>query len=80
FLARCFVPLLRAAGDLRTALFLAAPASVFLHHTRDRFAVPGLPELYEAMGGSLEVSAGEADAGRLVDWLSSQQGSGQEEW
>lgn len=79
YLERCFVPLLRAAGDLRTALFLAAPAPALIHNTQEVFTAPGLRELYEAMGGSLDLRASKAEPGQLVDWLARHVGSGQEE-
>lgn len=52
FRARLHIPLLRLAGDLRTAVALAAPAPLLVHNTQGRFETSWLTGLYESIGNA----------------------------
>ncbi|MEE2709224.1 MAG: hypothetical protein VYA69_06475 [Gemmatimonadota bacterium] len=46
YLDRLFIPCLRRAGDLRTAVALAAPAELLLHNTGTAFQTEWMEEVY----------------------------------
>jgi hypothetical protein len=68
---RLFVPLLRKAGDLRTAAALAAPGPLFLHNAGDRFPTTWLARLYSAAGSrpALQLSRAKASAGDISQFV-----------
>ena len=68
---RFFVPLLRRAGDVRTAVALAAPGRLLLHNTGDRFTTTWAERLYTRLrsSASLTVSPTRVSASRIVGFL-----------
>ncbi len=50
FVKKLYVPLLRRAGDLRTAVALAAPQRLFFHNTGRAFDTRWIERLYAALG------------------------------
>ena len=69
--ARFFVPLLRRAGDVRTALALAAPGRLLLHNTDDRFTTTWAERLYARLRSSdaLAVTSTRVSDSRISDFL-----------
>jgi hypothetical protein len=72
YVERLYVPGLRAAGGLVTALALAAPAPTFIHNTGGAFPLQDVARLYGTLGypGALVDQDGEATTGAVVAWLS----------
>jgi len=68
---RLFVPLLRKAGDLRTAAALAAPGTLFVHNTGDGFPTSWLTRLYSAAGSraGLKMSHSKASAADISQFI-----------
>ena len=73
WVARCHVPGLRAAGDVVTALALAAPGRLLVHgaHPRGAFPTARARAVYRAAGASaaLTVAARRCTAARQDRWL-----------
>lgn len=72
YVEQLFVPGLRAAGGLPTALALAAPAPTFIHNTAGNFPLHEIAGVYDALGcpDALADQDGEAAPGAIVEWLS----------
>lgn len=72
YVERLYVPGLRAAGGLLTALALAAPAPTFIHNTQGIFPIQEVAGLYDTLGcpEALADQEGEAAPGAVVEWLS----------
>jgi len=68
---RFFVPLLRRAGDVRTAVALAAPGRLLLHNTGEAFSAIWAEKLYRTLRSpaDLIVSADKASARRITGFL-----------
>jgi dienelactone hydrolase len=68
---RFFVPLLRRAGDVRTAVALAAPGRLLLHNTDDRFTTTWAERLYARLRSSdaLAVTSTRVSDSRISDFL-----------
>ncbi|MCJ7823054.1 MAG: hypothetical protein MUQ26_08280, partial [Armatimonadetes bacterium] len=68
---RLFVPLLRKAGDLRTAAALAAPGPLFVHNTGDGSPTSWLTRLYSAAGSraGLKLSRSKASAADISQFI-----------
>lgn len=69
--AQHFVPLLRRAGDVRTAVALAAPGRLMLHNTGERFSTSWAEHLYARLrsSDSLAVLTAKASVARIADFL-----------
>jgi len=66
-----FLPLIRRAGDVRTALALAAPSRLLVHNTGKRFAVGWARGLYRTLGASssLALCEGTASPAAIASFL-----------
>jgi dienelactone hydrolase len=69
--ARFLVPLLRRAGDVRTAVALAAPGRLLLHNTGEAFSATWAGKLYRTLGspGNLALSSHKAHTGGITEFL-----------
>jgi len=69
--ARFFIPLLRRAGDVRTAVALAAPGRLLLHAAGDVLETAWAERLYRVLGkaANLSVSASAAGNRAIADFL-----------
>lgn len=70
FLDKLFIPCFRRAGDLRTAVALAAPAELLLHNTGGVFETEWMEEIYRVADSRdrLRVARRRAPVPELVDW------------
>ena len=73
WLRHCFVPAVRSAGDVRTAVAMAAPGRLFLHGAGPGFAAAWARKAYRAAGGprSLRISPHPAPVEEMVRWTAS---------
>lgn len=69
--ARFFVPLLRRAGDVRTAVALTAPGRLLLHNIGEAFPTTWAGKLYRTLGSSdnLAVRSERASTGAITELL-----------
>ena len=67
-----FIPAIRAAGDLRSAAALIAPAPLFVHNAGTDFPVEEFRTFYRVAGAcsALEISSRRVNRTALHDWLS----------
>ena len=56
WLERCFVPAIRAAGDVRTAMALIAPGHLFIHGVGEGFPAAWSRAAYRAAGSPERLS------------------------
>ena len=52
FVKRLYIPLLRRAGDIRTAIALAAPRRLMIHNTGGAFSTAWITRLYSDIGAT----------------------------
>ena len=66
-----FIPLIRRAGGLETALALAAPAKLCICNARDRFPAGRVSRLYQALGKSehLRIEQGSLADEEIIRWI-----------
>jgi hypothetical protein len=66
-----YVPLLRRAGDLRTAVALAAPGRLWIHNAAPSFPVAWCQEAYRAAGApdALHIQPERASPATIAAWL-----------
>jgi len=66
-----FLPLIRRAGDVRTAVALAAPARLLVHNTGKQFAADWARRLYGMLGaaGDLILSERKASPATIAGFL-----------
>ena len=71
WIERAFIPLIRRAGGLDTALALAAPARLCLHNARDRFTAGTVSRLYQALSKPeyLRIEQGSLPDEEIVRWV-----------
>jgi hypothetical protein len=71
FLERLWIPLLRRAGDVRTAVALAAPRRLFIHNTGAAFSTEWLSRLYRDLGAreNLAVKRDTTPWVDVAEWL-----------
>lgn len=71
WIEHAFIPLIRRAGGLDTALALAAPARLCIHNARDRFPAGSVSRLYQALGKPehLRVEQGGLADEEIVRWI-----------
>jgi hypothetical protein len=71
YMERLYIPGLRAAGGLLTALALAAPAPTFIHNAHGSFPIPEFASLYDTLScaDGLLRQDGEATAEAIAAWL-----------
>lgn len=71
FVEKLAVPGLRFAGDFMTAVALAEPSPLLIHHTQDAFKTDDLKAVYRWLGNEsgLEISRNAVDANALAAWL-----------
>lgn len=71
WIERAFIPLIRRAGGLDTALALAAPARLCIHNAGDRFPAGRVFRLYRALGKPehLRVEPGSLADEESVRWV-----------
>jgi hypothetical protein len=70
-------PLIRRAGDFRTAAALAAPAKLFVHRTRDEFnAAEWIAEIYRQLraANNIKVKTEAASDNEILNWLAAGKG------
>jgi dienelactone hydrolase len=69
--ARFFVPLLRQAGDVRTAVALAAPGRLLLHNTDGAFSAIWAEKLYRTLRSpaNLALSSHKAQTAAITEFL-----------
>ena len=72
---RMFIPLIRRAGGLETALALAAPAKLCICNARDRFPAGRVSRLYQALGKPehLRIEQGGLSEEEIVRWITGSQ-------
>lgn len=75
FLKSLNIPLIRRAGDLRTAAVMNPGAPLWIHNAGNGFPTAWIQSVYEALGksGALRIETQRADEAALLAWL--QQGS-----
>ncbi|MHB9036396.1 MAG: alpha/beta hydrolase family protein [Armatimonadota bacterium] len=66
-----YVPCLRRAGDIKTAIAVSAPGKLFIHDTQGRFDTSWAKDVYKAAGQShlLRTRASAASDLDIVAWL-----------
>jgi hypothetical protein len=66
-----YLPLLRRAGDLRTAVALSAPGPLWIHNAAPGFPSAWCRQAYRAAGtpDALHIRTGRADPATIVAWL-----------
>ena len=71
FLEHLYVPVLRRAGDFKTAAMLAPPTRLLIHNTGESFNTDWFRQAYELAGKTdlLEIESDELPRERLLSWL-----------
>ena len=71
YVDRLFIPGLRKAGDLRSALALAAPSPTLIHNAGGVFRAAGCRDLYRMLGeqDALVIRDDELGPNAIVEWL-----------
>jgi hypothetical protein len=71
WIEHAFIPLIRRAGGLDTALALAAPAKLCIHNARDRFPAGRVSKLYQALSKPehLRIEQGGLSEEEIVRWI-----------
>ena len=71
YLRELSLPLIRRAGDFRTAATLAAPTRLLLHNTGRNFPVDWVQDVYEAVGlqKNFEAHNNKISETELIHWL-----------
>ena len=71
WMEHAFIPLIRRAGGLDTALALAAPARLCIHNARGRFPAGRVSRLYQALGKPehLRIEQGGLADEEIVRWI-----------
>jgi dienelactone hydrolase len=71
WMENAFIPLIRRAGGLDTALALAAPAKLCIHNARDRFPAGRVSKLYQALSKPehLRIEQGGLSEEEIVRWI-----------
>jgi len=71
WLQRLFIPLMRRAGGLKTAIALAAPSKLFIHNCKDGFKLGFAVKLYERLNASknLKTKKDKATDTEIVEWI-----------
>jgi len=71
WLQRLYVPLVRRAGGVETAIALATPSKLFIHNCRDAFKPDFAARLYEALNVSknLRIERNEAAVTEITEWI-----------
>ena len=71
WIERAFIPLIRRAGGLDTALALAAPAKLCFHNASDRFPAARVSRLFHALGSPehLRIEQGGLADEEIVRWI-----------
>ena len=71
YIDRLFIPGLRKAGDVRSALALAAPAPTLIHNAGGVFRVPECEDLYSLLRepNALSIRDDELNPQAIVEWL-----------
>jgi dienelactone hydrolase len=66
-----YLPLLRRAGDLRTAVALSAPGPLWIYHAAPSFPTAWCRDIYRAAGAqeALRVQSDRAEQSAVVAWL-----------
>lgn len=71
YLEKLFIPLIRRAGDFRTATALIAPAPLLIHNTATGFKLDWARDAYRAAGreAALAVKEAPASEAEIASWL-----------
>ncbi|MBI2842657.1 MAG: acetylxylan esterase [Armatimonadetes bacterium] len=71
FIKDLYVPCLRRAGDLRTAIAVSAPTKLFIHNTQAKFDTSWAKDVYTAIdqAGLLRIERNMAPDSEIVGWL-----------
>ena len=71
YVDRLFIPGLRKAGDLRSALALAAPSPTLIHNAGGVFRAAGCRDLYRMLGeqDALVIRDDELGPNAIIEWL-----------
>ncbi|MCY3759458.1 MAG: acetylxylan esterase [Acidobacteria bacterium] len=71
YLEHLYVPVLRRAGDFKTAAMLAPATRLLIHNTGESFNTDWFRQAYELAGktGLLEIESDELPRERLLSWL-----------
>jgi hypothetical protein len=75
YLEKLFIPLIRRAGDFRTATALIAPAPLLIHNTGTAFKADWARDAYRAAGreAALAVKEAPASEAEIASWLAGKQ-------
>jgi len=75
YLEKLFIPLIRRAGDFRTATALIAPAPLLIHNTGTAFKADWARDAYRAAGreAALAVKDAPASEAEIATWLAGKQ-------
>ena len=75
YLEKLFIPLIRRAGDFRTATALIAPAPLLIHNTGTTFRADWARDAYRAAGreAALAVKEAVASEAEIASWLAGRQ-------
>jgi dienelactone hydrolase len=75
YLEKLFIPLIRRAGDFRTATALIAPAPLLIHNTGTAFKADWARDAYRAAGreAALAVKEAIASEAEIASWLAGKQ-------
>ena len=71
YLEHLYVPVLRRAGDFKTAAMLATTTRLLIHNTGENFSTDWFRQAYELAGKTdlLEIESDELPRERLLSWL-----------
>ncbi len=71
YLEHLYVPVLRRAGDFKTAAMLAPATRLLIHNTGENFSTDWFRQAYELFGKTdlLEIESGEIPRGQILAWL-----------
>ncbi len=71
YLEHLYVPVLRRAGDFKTAAMLAPASRLLIHNTGENFSTDWFRQAYELAGKTdlLEIESDEIPRERLLSWL-----------
>ena len=71
YLQSLSIPIIRRAGDFRTAGTLVAPRPLLIHNTGDAFQTDWIADVYRAVGATdrLKVETGKLSQAEIAEWL-----------
>lgn len=76
WMRKCFIPAIRSAGDIRTALALSTPGRIFIHSAGQGFPTSWARRVYRSAGSprAFKVSVSPARVAEQLDWINWSEG------